>query len=303
VLRIARQAMEGLADLERCVRDSRALLEQAKPLRQAALSATSTNKAEAKVREMRKLVPPAEAVPRRAEAALKSARAGAQKAQELARTAVKDRAEKRQREAEAARLKAEADQKQQAAEAHATLVKQETATVGEIAKELRPLVRKNNFEEAVKQATAKVAALETAEGKKSAKDLIDRYSSLAGLKTYLIERLNAGRLSWGWTEGRRSEDVLGAETKGVKLTGRIVPWEQVSPTHMLVFIRRFADSRDVSARVLAEQNLAAAVYCFENGSPDLAAQFAAKAVELKPSMDAEVKRLMPPEDAPQKDPT
>jgi len=170
----------------------------------------------------------------------------------------------------------------------------ELAQVLAAAVEGAALVKANRFAEAADVVRTKSGTPATKEAQAALQVLVDRGAYLAGLKTFLIERLTAEPFQWGWGRGAAGADVLGADEASVKVRGRgAVPWSDVDAAQMLKFIRHYVDSPKVPVRERARQNFAAAIYCDTLGGKDVAARFADKAVELAPSLRDEVKRLLP----------
>jgi hypothetical protein len=205
-----------------------------------------------------------------------------EKQEELARIEAE---EARQRAEEEARQRAEAEKQRE--------IEREIARAESAHGELQPFIRKNDFQSALNAAKRGLHEYRTDEGKAAIQVVVDRMTYLVGLKQHVIERLNKEPFRWGWGRGPTATDVTGASLLGVRVLGKTIPWEEVGPAQMLTFIRKYTVGRDLTLRTLAEQNMAAAIYCFENGGTDAARLFAKKSIEYRPRMKEEAARLLP----------
>ena len=90
-----------------------------------------------------------------------------------------------------------------------------------------------------------------------------------------------------------SVDVLGADESNVKIKDRSIPWTEISTAQMKKFIDHGLANPKLRVREQGDQNLAAAIFCFENAAVKYAAIYAKTAVDPCPDLQDEVKRLLP----------
>ncbi|MGQ9660768.1 MAG: protein kinase domain-containing protein [Kiritimatiellia bacterium] len=218
-----------------------------------------------------------------------------QRAENIRRQVEKERLDKLRAEEEAARQREEEERQKREAERLRALAEAEKQRATAAHVEVVELIRKNQFEEAYDKLSQALAQCQTEEGKAAMKVFVDRVARLKELKAFLIKRMSSEPLKWGWGQGAAATDVLGADASGVKIKLGTVPWKEVSAAQMVRFVRAYLADKELRATVLADLNLAVAIYCEENGAKDLARQFADKAVDLFPSLAEEVKRLLPEE--------
>jgi hypothetical protein len=215
--------------------------------------------------------------------ALERAAAAAEKAQVISAEVLRQRAEQQRLETE-----------RQKEEARLQLAAREKALAEARDEDLRPVIAAGNYQEAIETVRREIDGYQTEEAKDILRALMDRYKYLAGLRSFLIERLNTEPYSWGWVRaGGASEDVLGADENTVRLRGRRVPWNQVAIPQYIRFIEHYLSDAKVKKGVRARQYLAAAVYCYENGGPDYAAAYVRKALDLAPYLREESERVLP----------
>ena len=113
---------------------------------------------------------------------------------------------------------------------------------------------------------------------------------------FIIERLNADPFGYGLGKGAFARDALGADEFGVKTSGKTIPWSEILTWQMKKFVDHYLigpESEKVKLKVLGEQSLAAAIFCYENGGTEAAAAYAEKAVLSCPTLEQEVERLVP----------
>lgn len=206
----------------------------------------------------------------------------------------REREAQRKAEEEAARLKAEQERQRREQERRQAKIDSEVELAQAARKDVQPLIKRQKYGDALRSLKSQAPKFETEEGKAALQVGIDRCERLQGLTAFLAEQLTAKPLKWGWIQERSTLDVEGADKFGVKLRGRRVPWTEVTPRQMLHFIKRYVSprDRDVDLAVLAQQYLAAAIYCHVHGGNDLARAYAEKAVSLTPSLAREVDRLL-----------
>lgn len=293
VVRVAReaaQALQRLRDLASVLSETnRWAVQIAEQTRQAG-SATGVSR---KVGSLRMLRNGLESLEREIRILVQAAETGATRAEALAQHAARERERERRLREEEARRRAEEEARRRAEEERRARVAEELVRVETVRQQTAALIAKNRFEEAFQRVTRDVEGYQTEDGRAAIALLVDRYQYLKDLKAFLIEQLPKRPYPWGWTQDRSPEDVLGADAQGVRIRTRTVPWDQVSVPQMLRLIRHALAAPDVRVRVLAEQHLAAAIYCRENGGTEPALRFAAQAAELLPSLRETVARLIP----------
>jgi serine/threonine protein kinase len=154
------------------------------------------------------------------------------------------------------------------------------------------LLAQHKYKELASDLEVQSASYRTDEGKNAVKTLIEKCRRLQALKMFVIERLNTGGFPWGYNDGISTVDVLGANEKEILVRGKAVPWSAISVPQMKRFIDRALSSDKVPSRTLAEQNLAAAIFCSMNGQSDAGKPYANKAVELAPALRDDVKQFL-----------
>jgi len=213
---------------------------------------------------------------------------------EIEQAARDERTAKLKAEDEEARLRKEEEDRLRKEEEIKALVASELQLAEAARTTGQPLFRQAKFKEMADTISKQLRDYKTPEGQEAAKVLIDRYTRMEAMRAFFVERLNADKFTWGWIRSAKSkEDILGADEEGIKLQGRKVPWAEVSVKQWFAFMQRYLSGTEVRTRVLGEQNLAAAIFCFEHGNKEAAAIFAAKSREYCPDMETQVKRLVP----------
>jgi len=261
--------------------------------RNEAVSAHVSSDAVLKVKELSGYLASARRIEKEAKEAFENAATTVEKVEAIKTRVEKERDARRRAEEEEALRKAEEEARKHSEEKHEAMVQNELDLAKAARTDSLLLIKRHEYKKAVDALTARLQDYETDEGRNAVRILINRYSRLQKLELFVIERLNADPFQWGWGFGRAAEDVLGADASGVKIRGGTVPWSQVNTAQMLKFIKHYLMSENIAARVLAQQNLAAAIFCYENGGVNAAAHYAKKAVELSPGLQKDVKRLLP----------
>jgi len=175
-------------------------------------------------------------------------------------------------------------------------IQSELARIAELREKTSVLIKQVQFDEALKIVRKEVPTYQTPEGLRAVKTLEERCALLVALHAFIIESLNSEVFRWGWDRGRGdSEDVLGANSAGVILKERIVPWNKVSPAQMRRFFMRYLTSERVRPAVLGKHYLAAAIFFSELGMNDLATAYVDKALKTAPSLKTEIARFLPDE--------
>ena len=168
----------------------------------------------------------------------------------------------------------------------------EKSLVADAASGCNPLLQRLAYKEAIKNVKAAGRTLKTDEGKGALAVWVDRYQRQSDLKDFLIEQFNKAPFTWGWA---KSEDVLGADDRGVKLRGRQVAWASVSTAQFFTFVEHYVANPQVRRSVQGGHYLAAALYGVDHDNLDAAGKYRDKALEAAPALRGDVERLMPQE--------
>ncbi|MFC1463171.1 hypothetical protein ACFLQU_06185, partial [Verrucomicrobiota bacterium] len=229
--------------------------------------------------------------------ALKEAEATLEKVEDMRKEIERQREEARRAEEAAAAATLAEEQRVLKEQQHKELAKKEMGMAEAAHAESLILLKQHSYKEAVDALEGQLKGYETEEGKEVMGILIERCTRLQGLKDFVIERLNASPYRWGWgLNSATAMDVIGADNLGVKLKGKTVDWSQVSSLQMLKFVDRYLkppESKKLSLKVLAGQNMAAAIFCYENKRPAKRAGYAQKTAELFPRYGEDLRRLIP----------
>jgi hypothetical protein len=232
---------------------------------------------------------------RDARAALGDATKALERAAEIRVRSEKLREERRQRELREAREREEREAREREERERAERVELEQATIRTMREQYLPMIRQNEFRKAAHEVRMRLGDFRTEEGKAGVQTLLERYERLERMRQYLIQRLEADPFQWGWVMGASPIDIQGANEIHIKVRGGFKTWKEAGPRQMLKFFQRYLVSRDVKLVDLADQNLAAAIYCFENGGLDLALEYKRKAVDYNPNIREDADRLVPME--------
>jgi len=205
--------------------------------------------------------------------------------------------EEKKTEDERIKAAAAAEAESKKAEALKKLVENELTLIEATRNNSLVLLKQHKYKDILDALAPQVATYQTDEGKAAVKVLVDRYTRLQKMKTFIIERLNAEPFKWGIDIPKvGSLDVLGADENNVKIKDRAIPWAEITTAQMKKFLDNYLkgpSSQKLTVRVLGEQNLAAAIFCYENGGVKAASGYAEKAGELCSDLQAESKRLLP----------
>lgn len=263
-------------------------------IKDQAINALNSITASNKIYELSKNLASVQQIEEDTKKTMQNIKESAEKADAIRIKVEKEREVVKRAKEEELRQKKEREEQIRREKAHKELMKRELALVKTAQKESLILIKHHKYKEATDNITAQLPKYQTDEGREAAKILIDLYSRLHGLKLFIIERLNADPFKWGWIRPR--QDVLSADKFGVKLTKKSIPWEKVNIGQMLSFIEHYLSppaNFKVRQRVLGEQSLAAAIFCYENGGSKASARYAKKAVNLCSDLQKEVIRLIP----------
>lgn len=274
------------------------LVDQAKALAEALQTNRAILTATAQVAEIETLLEPLPGITLAAREALARAKESAEKTDDIRK---REEEVRRQQRAEAARAAREAAAREAAArEAAARQARiddeRQRARTAEAA--VRELVRGYLYSDAAEQLKRDAGTYQTEEGRAAILTAAERYERLESMKGFFIKRLTDAPFSFGYLDGPSTVDILSASRVGLRLKDRLVPWREVSTRQMLAFIKHYvtdeALTEGVKLRELANQNLNAAIFCAINGGYAAAEVYARAAVNLLPTMQEDVKRLVPP---------
>jgi len=175
----------------------------------------------------------------------------------------------------------------------------ELKTAKELAEKASVFIEKNLFADAVEGLKTKAAEFQTEDGKKAIVLLIEKYSLMEEMRIFLVKKINIRSFPKGWGTGSVAKDILAADNDSIKITGRTVPWSQVSPLQMIALIEQYVDrEKSDSSKMMARVNLGAAIFCNETGQKDSAGKYTAKAIELDPSIATTAEDLLSPNNQP-----
>lgn len=192
--------------------------------------------------------------------------------------------------------KREAKRAQEDQERREREYRERVKTEGQMARQMRgemvPLLKKNQFGQALGSTRSQLQDFRTKEGRADTQILIDRYDRLVRLKQFLIRQLQTAPVSFGWVQDGPPMDVLGADETGVKIKDKTTLWSEVAQPQMLKFIKFYCNSNSVKRSERGEQYLAAAILFQECGKQDVATDFREEALALASELSKEVQRLL-----------
>jgi len=162
----------------------------------------------------------------------------------------------------------------------------------QVRSEMVELLKKHQYGQALGSARSQQQDYRTKEGRADMQVLIDRYERLTRLKLFLIERLQASPMSFGWVQDGPPKDIVGADAGGIKTRDKTTPWDKVTSPQLLKFIKFYCNDNSVKRSVRADQYLAAAILFQEYGQPDVAAEFREEALILASELSGEADRLL-----------
>lgn len=212
------------------------------------------------------------------------------------RRAMEQRAAERAARESEALAQARRDLLEREREERRAKVEQELEQAAAAADEIKTLLQSNDFGEAAKRLKTQRRTYQTAEGQ-AAMDLhIDRYTRLEKLKEFLVAQLKKEKMPWGYGFGAAAVDILSADAHSVHVRGGKVPWSAISTAQMVKFLNHFLTGTAAgkpNVKESAEQNVAAATYCFLHGGMDAARMFADQARRLDFRQGETLRRLVP----------
>lgn len=248
-----------------------------------------------KNKDIDKLVELATAMETTARATVEKMGPATKKVEELKTKAIKEEERRKKEKEEADRLAAEEKAKAQAIEDHKKLVENEKKLADTAHQNVADLFKQCKYKEAADKLQKDMSDYKTEEGKSALKAYVDRFTRLAKFKEYLTKQLNEDLFKWGFGNTlANSIDIAGADETGVKLKTKTVPWADISNEQWKRFFKRYIDdAKGLQQRVAGDGKMAAAIYHAETGNMQLAGDYARAAVDTVPSLQSEVKRLLP----------
>jgi hypothetical protein len=231
-----------------------------------------------------------EALRREAEASLKHAReacAGAEEALNEIRAqckTVEEARRERERLEQEARLAAE-----QRAREH-----RETQDLAELDQVTAEALRHYRFDDALDTLREAAGTFQTEAGREGHARLLERAQHLVRLRAFIIERINAQPLKWGWGSGYSARDIVGADANGIRYTGGSSSWAETPLEQVLKIVDNYIGDRNIPLADRAAYHLGAAVLCHVNGRMAITARYTAKVKMLMPSWSETVDAMVPP---------
>lgn len=281
------------------------LVSEAEALREAAVSATASTVVLDRVNGMAENVKLCEKEEVGARKRLEDAKALTLKVDSLRKKFEQDQEQVQKAKADREKAEQEAKEAEAAAARKKALIESETASAVLARSKAIAHMKEYTFGKAVEELKTERAGYQTDEGKVELDKSIERYQRMAALHRFIVGRLAAEPLSWGWISGRAGgEDVTGADEQGVKTKTRVYPWSEVSIRQYLHFFRQYKDDKNIRAREAVDNYVAAAIFCMENvlgsdnqkmveGATNLAREFVDRAKAMLPSIQPDIKRLLP----------
>jgi len=154
-------------------------------------------------------------------------------------------------------------------------------------------IQAHDFRDAVKLVEDSRDQYETDEGQDAVNLLTERYERMLELHQFLIGCLSKDPFDGGWLGARgKRENVLSADWRVIRLTGRRIPWGRVSSRQYLFFVKHYLADPSVRLRDRGRHNLAAALYCYELGGVEAGNKFRKRAIKATPVLEAEANRLI-----------
>jgi serine/threonine protein kinase len=190
-------------------------------------------------------------------------------------------------------------------EAQKELAQKEKARVDEAVKKNFPLIRVNQFSEALEALRLNASDLTTPAGKAALATARKRIELMQSLKDFLIAAIGdevkaKESYRYGWLNPNL--DILGANAAGVEVRGLpTTPWNRVSIRQMISFFNYFINPDSTAIKTRKERarlNLAVAVYFFECAGGEkvalkMASDRAAEAVKNDETLRDQARELLP----------
>ena len=125
--------------------------------------------------------------------------------------------------------------------------------------------------------------------------VVERYRKLAWLRSYIIDKMRAKPLRWGWGTGRESVDVLGADERGIRITGKKIPWSKVGPAQLAKWAVLYSKEARLPRHTAGSLQLALAVLYDEHGAVEKAEKARTLAITTWARLGEEADRLLSPQ--------
>ncbi len=192
----------------------------------------------------------------------------------------------------------EMDQVQRAERiAHQEKVQADLDKLDEVRAANIPLVGQKDFRKASSAVVKLIPEMKTPEGQQALTLLREAYDRLDTLKKFLMNRISVAPFRGG-VGSELGGDAVGADLNGIRVAlgqhgEMVVPWEEVSVRLMLQLANYYLADTALPEKERAEQQLNAALYCFENAGIKTAATYAEQACKLNPELKPLVRKFMP----------
>ncbi|MBN2301225.1 MAG: protein kinase [Lentisphaerae bacterium] len=162
---------------------------------------------------------------------------------------------------------------------------------------IEPMIMQHQYKETADSFKDLLSRFESDKGKKEISIMIERYTRLDELKRFVIKGLNDEPYEWGFLTRLGAQSIYGADETGLKLKDRVIPWSGVTTAQMFKIINHYLSKSTYRTRVLGEQNLSTAIFCYETGGNraiPTAIRYVDKALEFCPDLENKAKKLLAP---------
>lgn len=190
-------------------------------------------------------------------------------------------------------------------EAQKELAQKEKARVDDAVKKNFPLIRVNQFSEALEALRLNAGEVTTPAGQAALATARKRIELMQSLKDFLIAAIGdevkaKESYRYGWLNPNL--DILGASAAGVEVRGLpTTPWNRVSIRQMIAFFNYFINPDSTAIKTRKERarlNLAVSVYFFECAGGEkvalkMAADRAAEAIKNDETLRDQARELLP----------
>ncbi|MBI2440018.1 MAG: protein kinase [Lentisphaerae bacterium] len=151
------------------------------------------------------------------------------------------------------------------------------------------------------QAAASLAKLKIAQPESQAyiQNITEAYQAMERLKEFIVEAVRNSPYPNGWITGSGARDIIKASandglTIALGAAGQVmVPWDQVTLTHLDRITNHYLETADLAPAVKGELKLALALICYESGIFKMAETYAEAAGQADPALKPKVQRLLP----------
>jgi hypothetical protein len=173
------------------------------------------------------------------------------------------------------------------------LIEAEIGAIGKVRIQCQDIIKTYKYAQAVEHLKTKLPDLQTDKGRDRLNILIERYTRLKDLHTFVVNGINAGKFRWGWGQGPSAKDILAATEDHVKITGKTMPWTSANLAQMLKIIKHYVEDTNVDRQIRAEQELALAIFYYEHGHNNRAESLTRDILKSYPTMTKTTQRLLP----------